>query len=157
MCDTYSLDFLVRSPRSTRRYLDSIPGDIATKTIVLASWARGLGLTFSPTSPSAALAVSALPASKASKAEATKGAPVVNTTLGHRAGISYDDMSWVLSDEGVVPIVPYPHTLRPPKLVRVSNWLWFRLQEFYHHILFGAIVDILARAVGVKPRWANVS
>lgn len=80
------------------------------------------------------------------------GAEVVNVTVGNHAGVSYEDMSWCVSEEGVGRIVPYPGALRPPKFRAVQCRVWFTIIFFYEHVLFGFFVDLLTKAAGMRPR-----
>ena len=81
-----------------------------------------------------------------------KGVQVVNVTVGNKVGISFKDMSWCVSEDGVGRIVPYPGAIRPPKFKSINCKVWYTLQFLYHHLLYGFIIDCLARAADKKPR-----
>ncbi|KAK3917434.1 Putative fatty acyl-CoA reductase [Frankliniella fusca] len=119
---------------------NSVPADVATKNIVLASWIKGIGRTFPARSGQGGTADATLPV-----------ADVANISIDKDSGVSMEEMSWVVSEAGVGRMVPFPGALRPPKVEMTSCKVWYLMMVWYHHYLFGFILDLLARVVGVKP------
>ncbi|XP_034249183.1 fatty acyl-CoA reductase 1-like isoform X2 [Thrips palmi] len=109
--------------------LDSVPVDVATKLIVLASWSKGLGLQLSD-----------------------EQVDVVNATVGTDFGLNFSEAAHLQHKHGVDYKVPYPGSLRPPSLRYEPCPVLYALLHFYHHLVFAFVVDLLARALGQKPR-----
>lgn len=128
---------VMRIVYSPNVHFDSIPADMATKTILLASWHRGIKRYIRADSK-------------------TTGSEVVNVTVGAEAGVSYKDMSWVVSEAGIGRLVPYPGAIRPPKFEITACKFWFWMLFLYHHILYAIILDSLARMSGAKPRVLDI-
>ncbi|XP_052121097.1 putative fatty acyl-CoA reductase CG5065 [Frankliniella occidentalis] len=127
---------------------NSVPADVATKNTVLASWHKGIGRSF----PRPAAQADAAPA----PADAAPVADVVNVVIMKDSGVSFTDMSWVVSEAGLGRIVPFPGAIRPPKFENTPCHTWYLLQAWYHHYLFGFILDMLSRAAGIKPRVLGI-
>ncbi|XP_026286499.1 fatty acyl-CoA reductase 1-like isoform X2 [Frankliniella occidentalis] len=115
---------------------DTVPADVVTKTTILASWARGRGISIRPLPDGAA----------------PKGVEVVNATVGNEIGCSHRDMTWGLTEAGLANDLVFPGMIRDPKYQVVSNPIAYELLKFYHHILYGLVLDTAARITGRKPR-----
>ncbi|KAE8737141.1 hypothetical protein FOCC_FOCC017398 [Frankliniella occidentalis] len=115
---------------------DTVPADVVTKTTILASWARGRGISIRPLPDGAA----------------PKGVEVVNATVGNEIGCSHRDMMWGLTEAGLANDLVFPGMIRDPKYQVVSNPIAYELLKFYHHILYGLVLDTAARITGRKPR-----
>lgn len=76
---------------------------------------------------------------------------VVNLTVG-KMGISVSDFRWATQPEGVRHLVPFPGALRVPDFRAEPCPVLYTLKHFYYHVLFGFVLDMLARMAGVKPR-----
>ncbi|KAK3925336.1 Fatty acyl-CoA reductase 1 [Frankliniella fusca] len=111
---------------------DTVPADMVVKNTVLASWARALDLGISPPGE-----------------RVHEGVEVLNATVG-KAGCAYAEMGWCLNT--VIKEVAYPMMIRDPKWHVQRYELLYKLEHFYHHLLFGAVLDSLAVLTGRQPR-----
>ncbi|KAK3917436.1 Fatty acyl-CoA reductase 2 [Frankliniella fusca] len=119
--------------------MDSVPADIVTKTTVLASWARALDIRIRP------LPVGVEP----------KGVEVVHATIGS-LGCTFGDMEWALTEDGLLDKLAFPGAIRDPKFYRLDNPIAYQVLHWYHHILYGVVLDTAARLTGRKPRALNL-
>ncbi|KAK3917438.1 Fatty acyl-CoA reductase 1 [Frankliniella fusca] len=126
---------LIRASPGEENTFDTVPADLVTKTTVLASWARALDIRIRP------LPVGVEP----------KGVEVVHATVGS-LGCSFADMEWLLTEDGIVDKLAFPSAIRDPKFFRVENPIVYQVLHWYHHILYGVVLDTAARLTGRKPR-----
>lgn len=82
---------------------------------------------------------------------AGEGVDVVMVGCGVDAAITVEEFGWALEEDGVVSAVPFPNTVRTPFTNFTSCWVWYQMQHWYSHLLFGAVLDLLARATGRPP------
>lgn len=77
---------------------------------------------------------------------------VVNVTVGTDLGPNMEEYAEAVPD--VADAVPYPGAVRYPHLDYYgSSKDWrFVLRHFYSHVLFGVVLDLMARLFGLKPR-----
>ncbi|XP_052119591.1 fatty acyl-CoA reductase 1-like isoform X2 [Frankliniella occidentalis] len=115
---------------------DSVPGDVVTKITILASWARGLSYS-----------VRAPPAD--GSAPKAKGVEVVHATVG-KVGCSYTDMEWVTQELSTK--IACTGMIRDTKYTLRNNYFVYLVEHWYHHILYGTVLDLAATLTGKKRR-----
>jgi hypothetical protein len=74
----------------------------------------------------------------------------VNVTVGSMAAPSLAEMMWMF--KVLQSVVPYPGCVRTPKLVVTRNKVVHGALVLHGHVLFGLLMDGLARLVGKEPR-----
>lgn len=72
-------------------------------------------------------------------------------------GPNLEEYGYVCNSAEYVKKVPYPGAVRWPHITYTAtpSDIRFKLKNLYSHLIFGAVLDMLARLAGAKPRQVD--
>ncbi|XP_034242356.1 fatty acyl-CoA reductase 1-like [Thrips palmi] len=113
-----------------------IPGDCVAKTVILAAWAKGIGINLS-------------------SRKDYDGVEVVHSVTLDHMGVRLEEMVF-FTKELMNGLTAFPGAVRSPRATLTRSKAVYAVLHVWNHLIFGCALDLLARLTGQKPRMLDI-